>query len=82
MYIFIMTLCGCVILFSMIKSGSFFKSLLLSAIQGITAVFAVNLIGEFIGVHIAVNAFSGLVSAVAGLPGVIFLLVSNICTVL
>lgn len=82
MYIFIMTLCGCVILVSMLKTHRLFRSLVLSAVQGAAAVFAVNFIGEFTGLHISLNWFSAAVSSIGGLPGVIFLVMNNLFALL
>lgn len=73
---------GMVILFAMIKSKHIVKSLLLSSLQGLAALFAVNLVGEFIGIRLAVNWFSLAVSAVGGLPGVIFMLLCRIITLI
>lgn len=67
-----------IILFAMYKTGHFFKSLLLSAFQGISALFAVNLIGNFIGIHLSLNIFSISASSLFGMSGVIYLLVCNI----
>lgn len=78
MYIFIMSVSAVIVLFSMIKTQHFFKSFMLSFVQGIAALFAVNLIGDFLNVHIAINMFSVSVGVFGGLPGVIFLLISNI----
>ena len=78
MYILIVSLCAVVVLFTMIKTHHFFKSFMLSFLQGIAALFAVNLIGDFLNVHIALNIFSISVGVLGGLPGIIFLLVSNI----
>lgn len=82
MYIFVMSVCGIFILFAMIKTHRFFRSLVISAIQGVTALFAVNLIGDFMGLHLSVNFFSLLVSCVSGLPGVIFLVVTDMVSLL
>ncbi len=78
MYIFFMSVCCVVIMIAMVKTHHFFRTLIISAIQGITALFAVNLIGDFIGVHIALNSFSLFVGGFGGLPGIIFLLINNI----
>lgn len=78
MYIFIISVSAAVVLFSMIKTHHFFKSFMLSLVQGIAALFAVNLIGDFLNVHIALNMFSVSVGVLGGLPGIIFLLISNI----
>lgn len=82
MYIFIMTLCGLVILVSMLKTHRLFRTMLLSVIQGMTAMLAVNFAGEFTGIHIPLNLFSVSVSAIGGLPGVIFLVVSNLLSIM
>lgn len=82
MFIFVMSLCGVIILFTMIKTRRFFRSLIMSAMQGITALFAVNLIGGFTGLHLSVNLFSFLISCVSGLPGVIFLIVTDLISLL
>ena len=66
------------ILISFIKSGHFFSSLILSAVQGLTALFAADYIGAFIGVAISINAFTLTLSSLGGIPGVIFLLISSI----
>lgn len=71
-----------IILFSMIKSHHFIKAILLSCIQGMAALFAVNFIGDFISVHIPMNVFSLSAGAIGGLPGVIYLLVCEIITVI
>ena len=78
MYTFVLIVCLLVILISFIKSRHFFSSLFLSALQGIIALFAVNFTGGFIALHLNVNLFSLFVSAFGGLPGVIFLVVSDI----
>ena len=64
-----------VIFRAMWKSGHFIKSLFLSAIQGITAVAAVNLAGLITGVSIGVNVFNLIFACLAGIPGVILILV-------
>ncbi len=55
-----------------------FSSLLLSALQGIAALFAVNLAGMATGVCLAVNLYSISAAAVLGMPGVIGMLLTNI----
>lgn len=67
-----------IIFFSMYKTGHIIKSALLSTLQGISALFAVNFVGGFISVHLPLNVFSVASSAIGGLPGVIFLLVYDI----
>ena len=65
---------GLAIIISMIKSKKFFSALIMTALQGIIAVFAANFAGSFFGVHICVNPQTLALSALGGIPGVIFLL--------
>lgn len=67
-----------IIIFMMYKTGHIIKSVLLSTLQGVSALFAVNFIGGFLCIHLPLNAFSVVSSAVGGLPGVIFLLVYDL----
>lgn len=57
-----------------VKSGHFIKSLLLSLISGIGALFAVNILTPLTGVGICLNYISLAVSSIFGIPGVIALL--------
>lgn len=56
------------------KTGHFFKSMALSALSGIGALFAVNLLSYYTGVTIAVNYITLIISGIFGLSGVIALL--------
>lgn len=78
MFYFILSVCAVFIFIAFIKSGKFFKSVFLSVFYGLSALFAVNFIGGFTGLHLAINPFSLLVSCVSGLPGVIFLVVTDL----
>ena len=78
MFVFVMAVCALVIFFAMLKTKHFVKCVLLSAFQGLIALFAVNFVGEFINVHLSVNWFSLGIGAVGGLPGVIYLLICDI----
>lgn len=62
----------------MIKSKHFFKAFALSALQGIAALFAVNLLSAVTGVSLSVNPVTIAVSAVGSLPGVVAMLVSRL----
>ncbi len=66
------------ILCAHIKSGRFLVGILLSALQGVAVLYGVNLIGCLLNVHVNVNAFSLIFSAVTGTPGVILLLIADI----
>ncbi len=65
---------GALILAAMAGSRKFFRTLLLSALQGIAAFFAVNFIGSFFGISLPLNIPSLALSALGGIPGVVLLL--------
>ena len=60
-----------VILFSMLRSGHFLRSLLASAVQGIVALLAVNVLGTLTGVTLAVNPCTLSFCGLFGMPGTI-----------
>lgn len=78
-YLFLIILAICVIiLFAvMIKGRKFFLCILSSLLQGIAAMFAVNVLGMVTGFHIAVNWYTIAFSALFGTPGVIALTVAH-----
>lgn len=82
MFISVLVISAMIILISMFRTKHFFKSLFLSIFQGVTTLFAINLIGDIINVHVPLNWFSATVGAVGGLPGVIFLLVNDVVSVI
>lgn len=61
----------------MFKSHKFFKCLFSSSLQGIAAMFAVNVLGMVTGFHIAVNWYTILFSLIFGTPGVIALTMAD-----
>lgn len=69
---------GICVLLWIFKSPKGVRSFLISALQGLAALFAVNLSGMVTGVSVALNYWTAGVSAVLGLPGVISLLIMNI----
>ena len=77
--IFAFLLLGGVIILSVtLRSEIPFKNLLLSLFSGVGSLFAVNIASALTAVTIPVNAFSLLISATAGIPGVVFLLISDV----
>lgn len=66
-----------VIVISFIKSKRFFTAFLLTAFQGVCSLFAVNLVGQYIAVHIPVNAWTLGVSSVGGVSGVIMMVLCD-----
>ena len=64
-----------IVLATLIKSGHLVRYLILSAISGIGALFAVNLLTSITGVSIALNYITLAVSALFGISGVIALVV-------
>lgn len=69
---------GIIILITMLHSKHFFKCIFLSALSGIAALFAVNLLAGFTDFEVAVNPVTLGISALGGTPAVIMLLVSRI----
>ena len=61
------------VIICLLKSGHFIKYLFLSALSGIGALFAVNLLTSITGVSIALNYITLGISAVFGISGVIAL---------
>lgn len=61
-----------------VKSEKGATSFFLSAMQGIAALFAVNLTGMITGITVAVNWYTVISYIVLGLPGVIGTLALNI----
>ncbi|MDR1628788.1 MAG: pro-sigmaK processing inhibitor BofA family protein [Oscillospiraceae bacterium] len=68
---------GICVLVSAYRSKRFLLCVFLTALQGIAALFAVNILGSFINIHINVNAFSLTLSGVLGTAGVILMLLFN-----
>ena len=64
--------------FAHIKTKRFFVSVFLTALQGVCALFAVNLIGKYISIHIPVNVWTLGVSSVGGISGVIMMLLCDV----
>ena len=62
-----------VVMLTLIKSGHFIRYLTLSAISGIGALFAVNLLTSITGISIALNYITLCISALFGISGVIAL---------
>ena len=70
---------GCLaILVSMLRSRRLLRNLLLSAVSGVAALYAVNALGLLTGIRLAVNGLTLGVSAVAGPPGVAALLLADV----
>lgn len=58
----------------MLQSRHFIKVFIMSTVQGLFALFAVNAIGIVTSVTIAVNPLTVAICCVGGIPGVILLL--------
>ena len=67
-------ICTVCVLGWMIKCEKGGKCFMLSAFQGIAAMFAVNITGLITGVALSVNWYTILTSALMGIPGVISML--------
>lgn len=76
LYIFAGVL-GAAALFIFKKSGSFFKSLLMSALGGVGALCAVGAVSSFVPLTLGINLYSLVFSAMFSVPGVICLLLTK-----
>lgn len=65
------------IFITMIKTKRFFTTIFLTVLQGICGLFAVNLLGQYIAIHIPVNGWTIGVSSIGGLSGVIMMLLCD-----
>lgn len=68
---------GICVLLWIFKSPKGGRSFLVSALQGLAALFAVNLSGMVTGVSVALNYWTAGIAALLGLPGVICTVVLN-----
>lgn len=66
-----------IILVAHVKSKKFLISVFLTTLQGLCSLFAVNLLGQYISVHIPVNIYTLGVSTVGGISGVIMMLLCD-----
>ncbi len=66
-----------IVLIAMIKTKRFFITMFLNVLQGICGLFAVNLLGQYIAIHIPVNGWTIGVSSIGGLSGVIMMLLCD-----
>ncbi len=69
---------GAIMLFAMGRSGKFFRAFTLSSLSGIAALFAVHLLAQFTRADLAINPVTLGMSAVAGISGVVTLLVCRV----
>ncbi|MBQ8227919.1 MAG: pro-sigmaK processing inhibitor BofA family protein [Clostridia bacterium] len=70
--------CAFISLLAMKKSKHFVKSLFLTAIQGLTALMAVNASGILTGVNLSLNALTIGSGVVFGTPGIVMNLLIKI----
>ena len=68
-------ICAMAILFSALKTKRPVRTLFISAVSGTAALIIVIITGYFTGVTLAVNAWTLLCAASAGIPGVVLMLV-------
>lgn len=69
---------GALMLLAMGRSGKFFRAFGLSALSGVAALFAVHFLSQFTGTDLAINPATLGTSAVAGISGVVTLLVCKL----
>ena len=72
-------LVACVIVVvSAFRTKRFFSCVILSALHGIGAIFAVNALGLVTGLHISLNGYTLAASAIGGTPAVIGMIITEI----
>lgn len=77
-FLALLILSGIIILFVMLKSKSFFRSLVFSMCGGLGSLLAVNMLSSATGIVIGINPVTALISALGGIPGVIALLAGRV----
>ncbi len=70
-------LVGVVMFVVFIKSGSFLKSVLTSALGGMGALCAVSAVSYFVPLTLGINLYSLVFGAIFSVPGVIFMLLAK-----
>ncbi len=65
------------IFLTMIKTKSFFKICFLNALQGICSLFAVNLLGQYLSIHLPTNGWTIGLASTGGISGVIMILLCD-----
>ena len=73
----VVILCIIAVLTAMYKSGSFAKSLFISALQGLASLIAVNVTGLLTGVTLSVNWYTLISAAFFGMPATVALTVTK-----
>ncbi len=68
-------LCIITLIITMLRRKCLIKGIVSSAVQGVAALYAVNLVGLITGTHIAVNWLTLGTAAVLGSPGAALILV-------
>ncbi len=58
-------------------SGSFFKSIIYTAVLGVISLVALNFLGSRVGFNCPINIYTISLCSLLGVPGVIFLLICN-----
>lgn len=74
----IFTVYTIIIFIAHIKSKKIIVSIFLTALQGLCALFAVNLLGKYIAIHIPVNGWTLGLSSIGGISGVIMMLLCDV----
>ncbi|MBP3329463.1 MAG: pro-sigmaK processing inhibitor BofA family protein [Clostridia bacterium] len=70
---------GClIIIVAAFRTKRFFSCLILSALQGIAAHFAVNALGMVTGLHLSLNGYTIASSIIGGTPAVIGMIITEI----
>ncbi len=77
-FFMLLVLSAAIIIRAMIKSKNFFSAFFVTAMQGVAALFAVNVLGAVTGVTIVVNYLSLAISMLGGVFGVVMVLLIKV----
>lgn len=69
---------GIVVLAAQCRTGKPMRGILVTGLQGVCALAAVDIAGIFTGVSLALNVFTGGVALILGLPGIVGVLLLNL----
>lgn len=67
-----------IVVVSAFRTKRFFSCVILSTLQGVGAIFAVNALGLVTGLHISLNGYTLAASAIGGTPAVIGMIITEI----
>lgn len=73
----LVSITGLAVLITAIKQKRLFRTVIVSAVEGVCAVAAVNVAGAFTGISLGLNTFSLVCCAIGGVPAAVSLLLTK-----